>query len=356
MFQKDVPPFGANRTRMICGLAVLFQASALNFALGQAVYSNPAGYVKLGNTTVGEDAVPANTDMRISVPLEPKKEFVGTVDSTTATTLVVADSPNFSTDQWNPASGEPYQVKITNGSEEGLWSPILSHTGDTLTLSPVVGDLTAIAVGDSIEILKCWTVGSLFEGQTIPPGTQLLLFSGTTPGEDISSDVILVWSGTSWIYLLGRPDGADPNADDVILHPGESFIVRTLGNPIVKLTAFGDVPLNRHRSIISKLDGATSQDSAVGYYSPVPEMIGDSGLGFSPGDQLLVFDRTSAGQNKSAEKILVYSGSDWIGLLGISGIVSDSFSLQPGEGYVYRQASAVPAGDSEWSDEQNYNE
>lgn len=323
----------------------------------QTVFTQSAGYVKIGNTTAGENAIPANTDYRISVPFDTKKEFVGTVSSTSATEITVDGNPGFATDQWSIISGIPYQARISNGDEEGLWAVVVSNTADTLSVIVEVGDLTNVQPGDGLEILPCWTVASLFADQEIPPGTQILLFSGNLPGENISSDTILVWNGTNWLFLLGRPEDApDLIADDLVIHPGESFILRTLANPIANLALFGTVPSTRHRIVVSKLDASLPQDSTIGYFGPVPEPIGDSNLGFNPGDQLLVFDNLNPGTNQSASRILVFSGSTWLGLIGISGDVSDSFMLEPGAGYILRQPSIAPAVDTEWRDVQSFNE
>lgn len=111
--------------------------------------------------------------------------------------------------------------------------------------------------------------------------------------------------------------------------------------------------MSKHRAIIRTFAANAPQDHWVGYSSPVPTPIGESGLGFSPGDNLLVFDNAALGKNKSASQILVYTGTAWLDTNGFAN-VSTTFNLQPGVGYILRKAQTASAQNFVWQDLQSY--
>lgn len=327
-------------------LLVTLAATATSFGQTEAK-TTPVGYVSLGNTS-GGSAVPANTDVSVSVPLENPTEFSGAISSATSTTITVSGTPAWSSNQWSSNAATPYHVAIADGTQKGLLGLITGNTADTLTVTFVNGGtLGSIPAASGIKIFKAWTLKTLLP--SVPVGTRVLAFSGNVAGENLASDLQYVYSGTAWLQTVG----GSGNADNAILYPGESFIIRTGNNPITSLVISGEVPTFSHRIDLVKLASAT-QDNRVAFFSPVDVVIGQSGLGFTPGDRLLVFDNTSTGQNKSASIILVWNGSDWIGLAGVSGSQGSTFKLKAGQGYVYRRASTAPVGVVDWKSDQPY--
>lgn len=317
------------------------------------VYTHPKGFVKMGDTSVSAtDAVPASTDVRLSVPLDRPADFIGTVASSTSSTVTVTGTPNWTTDQW-VGGADAYVAEIASGTENGLRGLVTANSGDTLTLQLTTpGDLSAVAADDSIRLRKNWTLGAFFADSTIPAGTQVLFYSGTTPGINNSPNSAAVWSGSAWIYTVG----GSGDATSALLHPGESFVLRTGPNPISALRTFGDVPAANHRTSLAKLSPSVGQDTTFGFTGAAPEVIGLSGLGFTPGDQVLAYDQESAGLNKSPTTVVVWSGSSWLGVVGLAGDVSSTFTLEPGAGYVYRQGASAPDGEVDWNDTQEYNQ
>lgn len=330
----------------------------------EIVYSEPAGFVKMGNTAAdGETipAVPANTDVRLTIPLDRELAHAGLIDDdaneTDGTTITFQGTPGWTLNQWAPGGGETYCAIIGSGVQDGLRGLISGNDANSLTISSIQNnaDLSQVAHGDTVEIRPCWTLGSFFADSDIPAGTQLFLFAGETPGQNISPNTTIFRSTTDWRILSDATLPVNTLVDDWILHPGESLMLRTLGTPVDSLVVFGDVPTSGHKAPIEKLETSVAQDTTIGYFSPVPETIGASGLGFTAGDQLLVFPpNDTAGLNKSALQILFYNGSNWASLLPFDNTnIDDTFLLQPGVGYVYRQLTGA-AGTYDWSSVQSF--
>ena len=346
VFRTPAP--NSKSMKSIFAHAMLAALLASASAYGQTeAKTTPVGYVSLGNTS-GGNAVPANTDVAVSVPLANPTEFAGIVASVTSTTLTVSGSPGWSTNKWAPNAATPYHVAIGDGSQKGLMGLVTGNTADTLTITLVNGaSLASVPASSSVKIFKAWTLKTMFPA--LPVGTRVLAFSGNVAGENLASDLQYVFSGTAWLQTVG----GSGNADNVILYPGESFLIRTGNNPIVSLSIAGEIPTFSQRGDLVKLSSA-NQDNRISFFSPVDVVIGQSGLGFTPGDRLLVFDNAATGQNKAASIILVWSGSDWIGLAGVSGSQGAVFKLKAGQGYVYRRASTAPVGTVDWIADQPY--
>lgn len=333
---------------------------------GQTVYSKPAGFVKLGDVTPNEPSVPPQTDVRVAIPLERETSFAGTYASSTAyvppdpgpeafATLTVEDAPGWDASanggegEWAASGGTPYCVVVTSGVEEGLRALIQSNTADTLTIEQTTeGQLQNIGIGDTLAIRPCWTLKSFFAESDIPAGTWAFLFEGDTSGKFISPDIVAIYNGSSWVYI-----SEDGIADGLILHPGESFIIRSGVNPIATLSVFGNVPMENHRARITKWESDLAQDTTIGFTSPVPTPIGLSGLGFTPGDLFMHYS-DAPGTNKSPAGVLIYNGEGWVDLFSDDGVVDESFMIQPGKGYLYRQHQDGPQGVADWKADVTY--
>jgi uncharacterized protein (TIGR02597 family) len=331
-----------------------------NLLFGQAAMTDPVGFLS--------DSIPANSDVALAVPFTRAPVFqarISSISDVTATDklITLTGTPNFRTTspkQFEHVAGtqpNTYYAQIKTGTKAGLLAPIVNNTtnGVTVRLSPgdnlsgVLTEATAGAgAGDKIIIQPYWTPATLFPSSW-PNGTQVLLYDGGTAGVNIAASAVLFYTGTQWLDLSTFQD-----AGEVILHPTESFLIRNNSAQAIKRIVSGSVPLVAHRAIISTLAANFPQDNRIGYLSPAPELLSDSGLGFSSGDQLLVFSGTSIGVNKSASQILFYSGTKWFDQATF-GDVTATFSLQPGVGYVYRKAATPTPQDFVWQRLQSYN-
>jgi uncharacterized protein (TIGR02597 family) len=322
------------------GIAALTLLGSFATSQAQTATTAPVGYVTLASDT---NPIPANTDVRLSVPMEASVDFTGVAASASSNILTVANA-SFTENEFAPATGG-YYVRLKTGDSAGLTAEITGNTTDALTLALEAGDdLTNIDDTTQIEIVKYFTLSTFFP-DTLPVGTQVQFFENKS-GINNAPTTFLVWTGSFWLQSgVGQVDA--------VLYPGENFVLRNnSASPITDIVVTGNVPTVSHRVKLTSID-SDRQDFAVGYLSPVEEKIGDSGLGFSVGDQLLAYDNSATGQNKAPSTILVYTGSYWL-QSGV-GNVNDTFHLQPGQGYTYRRA-ANNAGTVEWANTQTYNQ
>jgi uncharacterized protein (TIGR02597 family) len=327
------------------------------FAVGaaKAASTDPVGYVSLGNPdSSGLPAVPADTDFFVSIPLDRETTFAGLVDNVSGSDINIQGTPGL-----GDLITVPHIVKITSGSGEGVVALITANTTSAITVALQPGQtLTGVSNGTSISIQKAWTVKSLFEASAFPDGTQLLGFSGTSPGTNLSSDISYEIAGGAWTNLSSFLPG-----DDDVLYPGEGFVVRTATSAIADIVISGEVPTSNHRVVVSNLDAANGQDNVIGFTSPVNENLGTSGLGFNSGDQIILFDDVNAtgsvvaaGTNKSSVTTLEYTAGSpgvWTDL-GSFLDVTNTFELRAGESFIYRVVAGAALGDVQWANEQDY--
>jgi len=301
--------------------------------------------VSLGDTTPGQPAVKANTEVRISIPLDRESVFSGTVSSVSGSVITISGTPNLAS-----LIAEPHVIKIQDGSAEGLVALVTANTTNSVTVSLQAGDsLTGVGSGTSIAIQKAWTVSTFLSGGSIPVGAQLFAFSGSTAGILIAPDLIFEYDGANWVDT-----NSFESADNVVLYPGEGYVLRNpTATPIESLAVSGVVPTSNSRVIIPNLAPGVGQDVPFGFLSPIDEIVGVSGLGFTVGDQILSFNNSTAGIVKAPTAILEYDGADWVDTDSFEAVTT-TFPLVGGASYVYRRAAAAPGGDIVWSNEQSY--
>lgn len=345
------------KTPKIC---CLLTAIALAQSSLFGVSTDPVGFVSV--------SVPANSDAVLAVPLNRAAEFKGVIQSISGNVITVAGTPAWTANQFVqslPGQTKTYAVQIAAGAKEGMIGRITANGTDTITVTLDNGDdLTNIgtvaapldpdgagpltAQADQIDIMPYWTPISLVNAG-ISAGTNILLFPTSTPGVNLSAGTILTYTGTGWLNTSTFTD-----ASHTSLGFGQGFVLRNNHASNVATVSFvGSVPMSKHRSVIRTLAGNTSQDQWIAYNSPVPTLIGQSGLGFSPGDNLLVFDNSTSGKNKSATQILVYTGSSWLNTNGFAN-VTNTFYLQPGFGYLLRKNQTATPQNFVWQNLQSY--
>jgi uncharacterized protein (TIGR02597 family) len=320
-------------------LAAALLAPGALFAQTTAT-TTPVGYVTL-------PAIPADTDVAISIPLERPALFQGVIASVSGSTITITGA-NFGV--LNDVE-LPNIVKIGSGARNGLMALISSNNATSVTIVVPEGDnLTGVAAGDKISVLPAWTPSTLFS--TAPPaGTQILAFSGASPGINIGVDVTYEFDGTGWLDL-----GAFDSADDKAIFQGEGFLVRSpAGAGISPIVVTGQVPTANSRIVLNNLSPGVGQDNVVSFVGAVGEIIGNSGLSAiaSAGDQLLVLDNSVAGINKGYSTTLEYDGSGWQDI-GLFEDVTTTFKLEPGVGYTFRRSAASSADNLIWTDRPEY--
>jgi len=309
-------------------------------------YSKPSGYVDLG-------AVAAKSEITFSVPLLNAPEASATVISA-AGSVVTLDGTPLDSDVFNaPVSGAPYMVEITTGTSAGLFLVVSSNTDSTITVMLGNGEtLEDLVSGDQLSLRKAWTLETLLPSADLPEGAQVAGFD-VQSGVDNSATPLYLNNPSFGGWIDGATFGAAGNA---VLYPGESFIlINNTDTPITSLVVVGQVPTSPSRLRIANDTAGVPQDTRIAYVGPVDETLNEAGFAPSEGDQLLVYNQTSTGLDKSASQILIFNSSfgGWIDGATFSP-VGDTFKLKGGQGYVYRRSAQAPAGDQVISDIQTY--
>ena len=340
-----IPRFKLSALRALFLLA----GAAAPIGLYADVATDPCGFVSVN--------IPANSDFHFTVPLVQPPQFVGTIQSASGNTIFVNQLnglPN-----WTPNSlvyvqgtqSTTYYALMASGTKEGMHCPITANGTNSLTIDPGTDSLTGVVTGtngDSIKVVPYWTLSTLFTNfasPSLPDQTQAMIFDGVQGINTSAAVVYTYYAGYGW-YNGGTP------ANDVCISPGQSMVIRNVSGSAFQLNVTANVPVNKHYAMLSTTVANQPQDNPIGYLSPTPSTLGQVGLGISDQDQLLVFDNTASGYNKSATQVITY----YLGYGWYEGgaEVDSTFQLQPGYSYILRKAATATPASVLWQNEQPY--
>jgi uncharacterized protein (TIGR02597 family) len=371
----------------------------LHFSLLLLTLLGTAVQAQVTTAPVGFNSVTAldNSDTRFSLPLQRPSGYQGLVQSVTGSAITVQGLPGWTANQFIYASGaqtNTYYVSIGSGNKVGMFYTVTANSADTGTTNTTTvtvdtaGDTltgaSGIISGDSLSIIPFWTFGTLFpSGQGVFPAssvtgsgnlTQILIVSPSSVGTNLSATSTYYYypgNGTNFLAGWRKVGGGFNNLkDDDILLPESPIIIRQNGvGSNTAITATGTVPLSSRSYIIGTFENGTAQDNWVSIEIPVALTLAQSNLAQSAaftsatsvtgsgGDQLLVFDDTTAGFNKSAGATYYYypgNGSNFLaGWRKVGGGFNTLFDttavFQPGSGYVIRKQATTTASTSVWT-------
>jgi uncharacterized protein (TIGR02597 family) len=306
-------------------------------------------------------ALLGNSDTFVSLPFFRPVEELGAVVSVNGNNVQLRGAPNWQANQWAYLSGSQsntYFMLIRSGGARGDLYTITGNTVDTLTLDLQGDSLTDLQAGDAVAIVPYWTIGTLFHGGTganpsPTPGnrpTEILFPNISGTGINLSAAATYYFWNGAW-HQVGQ--GGTIKNDDVIL-PDMYIIVRHNVSTGTTLTAegaalAGDLRVNLRRNAASK------QDNLLGLPRPTLMTLNDSGLvnlsdpasgAFRaspfPGnrtDELLVFDNTAVGKNKSAVATYYFWSGAWR-RVGIGGVDRGNDNVfQPGAAIIIRSGA-----------------
>ena len=334
-------------------------------ALGQTAYTTPVGYVSLGNTNAAP-AWPTDTDIYVSVPLEREAEWQGVVVSVDVVNSIITlnTTPDFVVDKWlpsvtaNPATLDPYILKIEGTApttpSAGLVAQITDNDANTVTVVVPPGDsLAGVAVGNSVSIRRAFTPQSFFAGNTLPANVQILLWDGALGIEQSFTG--------SYTYKIATNTWEDDtfggDVTHAILFPSELLVLRNQsGADVSSLVVSGTVPTSSQRTILSVPDAAAGQDIPLSYFSPVGQLVADSGLPVVTGDQILAYDNVTPGIDKSYAASYTYKAAtnEWEDDT-FGGDASSFLKFEGGVSYYLRKpATTAVTGDAVWSNLPSY--
>jgi uncharacterized protein (TIGR02597 family) len=316
-------------------IALLSGAALLaSSAFAQTVATDPVGYVTV--------TVEANSDAVVSAVMARAASYSGTIASIDdADTITLSAIPGFTPDEFAPTDefgNNSYYVQFTSGDREGLWAIISGNTSSALDLTFVNQDLGSVVddqvlAGDAVAIIPFWTPATLYPDADVANLSELLVFSRTVAGINLSASATYVSFDTFGWYNGGTP------VDNFPIYPDESMVFRNKSASPQQLTQAGTVPMAAFRTVLALVAGGTQQDIRLTSGLPLNVTLQEiADLGASgDGDQILIFDNTLTGENKSASITVTYfDGFGWYN----GGTPMNSYALAPGQGIVYRKLGA----------------
>ena len=217
-------------------------AAALACGFAQAVetaYTTPVGYITA--TIAGNAAAnPSGAATYVSASLVQPTEFASAATSSPSGTTSVTFSGGVPT-----GLDGKYMLEITNGTQEGWWTTVVSSTATTVTVSDTFP--TGLAADVQISIKKFSTVKSVFGSNS--PGLNAF-DGGTTQADEIQFLNPLTGVVQTVVYLpeaiSGSPDMwfdfvGGGSADDFIVYPGSAVRVVRYGATGLSLVSSGTV-------------------------------------------------------------------------------------------------------------------
>ncbi len=325
-------------------------------------------------TTLGENGAPVssqfagssrfsllgNSDTLLSLPFVRPAFELGAIASISGNTIQFRANPGWTANQWvynAPAQTNTYYLLVQSGAGEGNFWTITANSDQTVTLDAATGALSPLAAGDAVAVVAYWTLGSLFPaGQSVHaslnPGsrrTEVLFPDLQGTGINLSATATYYFLNGAW-RQVGQ-GGAIKN-DDVVL-PDMFVIVRHNVPTNTTFTAQGAVLSGKLRIPVRR-PGAGQQDNIIALARPNAVSLDNSGLissgafraSPSPGarlDELLVFDNSTTGFNKSAVATYYYWNGAWrkVGAGGAS--LGADLVFAPGTGVILRSGSGSAA-------------
>ena len=219
---------------------LLAAAMACGLAQGQTTaYTTPVGYIT-ASIAPNTAASPAGAATYISASLDQPTSFQGAAAASPSGAATVTF-----------ASGVPtglngaYVLEISNGAQEGWWSPVISSTATSVTVADIFP--ASLAANVSVSVKKFTTIKSLFGANT----ANLAIFDGVGQADEIQLLNTTTGVVSSIVYLPAVVSG-DPtdkwldfvlgvSADDYIVPPGVAVRVIRYGATGTSLVSSGTV-------------------------------------------------------------------------------------------------------------------
>lgn len=299
----------------------------------------------LGFTTV--TCLP-NSDTIVGLPMRQNADFVGVIsgapeiltEPTGEARITVSGSPAFTVDQYAGSYYIKFKDSDPAAAGDGQWFAITGNAADTITVDLNGGTIDAVS-GAAFEVLKFWTLDELF-----PPGN--CTTDPATTGNAIVASTSQLTSGRRTVLLIPDLTGSginlsasagyfvhdgtwkkvgsgSTNFGSTQLWPDNFFTIRhpsSVGSSTT-YTITGEVEMGTI-NIPLNTEATTSQDNFIAMPRPVDVTLNSLNLGNTSAfmtstsqltsgrrDILLVYDNTSALQNKSASAAYYFHAGVW---------------------------------------------
>lgn len=344
-----------------------FSALATTYVQAQSAETDPVGYVTVD--------ILAGSQTYVSVPL---------VRSPTLTTSLSGEpTSNGSGDATIPFSGGSFAVdslagthfvRFTTGSREGRWYPIISNTGNSVTIDLNGDDLAGVTNADKFQINEFWTLSSLFPiGNTaihesagnlgFQRETEVSFPDQLSEGKNLSPSRIFFLKSTGWVEAIS----GFPSADSVVLRPDSFIIIQHPADQTdTKLVISGSVDTEL---LTVQIDTSSTgeQDNYVSVPRPVAMSLAqlgliDSGaftasagnLGFQRQDELHLYVNSEVSEKKSASRVFFAVGNEWREAVSGFPNVTNDLLIQPGDSFFIRKKATVDGATVFWQNTPSY--
>ena len=294
----------------------------LALAAQSAIAGNVVGYNKI--------TVPANADVRLSVPFNQTIQGTYTVNGKTGSTVTTTEALAAGTYAVNA-----YYVRFISGNASGLWATISANGANSLTLGDAnVANL--VNNGDTFRVYAHYTLGTLFPkgmyGVSYTNGTVVNIYANNIAAMVQNKSAAKVASyttngGGKWV--------GNGVSNSTVLVPETQFILRNGSAQQLTMMTFGEVPDYSVSMLI-----APGGDLVIGTGYPMPVVLKNSGLGGTNQRTVFFYDNSATGINKSSVKTASYTtggGGKWVG----NGVTGNELIL-PSQTITFR----LPAGET----------
>ena len=241
-----------------------------------------------------------------------------------------------------------------------------NNTANSVTLDLNGSTLSGLAANDRVSILPAWTLATVFpEGNGIFPSpwlirrpTEVLLPDMDGTGINLSSCKIFCYQPGAW-KQIGQ--GGVSKSDEII--PLNTYLTVRHNVPTNTACVLSGTVLTSKISVPLAVSTTHRQDNFVSLARPSAISLDDSGLAASaafrtspsplnPTDELLVFDNSVPGKNKSASAVYCLLESGWFRVGGSSTPAGTHPVLAPSAAVIIRKSidTAAPV----WSNQAGY--
>ena len=334
-------------------------ASALPNAIYRLSVTNVTGVTNVSTEPAGFQKVDliGNSDTIVALPFVRPEFAAGIVTAVTGNQVQITGAPAWTPGQLAYAAGtqpDTYQLFVRSGTNEGRLYTITNNTANSVTLDLNGSTLSGLAANDRVSILPAWTLATVFpEGNGIFPSpwlirrpTEVLLPDMDGTGINLSSCKIFCYQPGAW-KQIGQ--GGVSKNDEII--PLNTYLTVRHNVPTNTACVLSGTVLTSKISVPLAVSTTHRQDNFVSLARPSAISLDDSGLAASaafrtspsplnPTDELLVFDNSVPGKNKSASAVYYLLESGWFRVGGSSTPAGTHPVLAPSAAIIIRKSTA----------------
>ena len=334
-------------------------ASALPNAIYRLSVTNVTGVTNVSTEPAGFQKVDliGNSDTIVALPFVRPEFAAGIVTAVTGNQVQITGAPAWTPGQLAYAAGtqpDTYQLFVRSGTNEGRLYTITNNTANSVTLDLNGSTLSGLAANDRVSILPAWTLATVFpEGNGIFPSpwlirrpTEVLLPDLDGTGINLSSCKIFCYQPGAW-KQIGQ--GGVSKSDEII--PLNTYLTVRHNVPTNTACVLSGTVLTSKIAVPLAVSPTHRQDNFVALARPSAISLDDSGLAASgafrtspsplnPTDELLVFDNSVPGKNKSASAVYYLLESGWFRVGGSSTPAGTHPVLAPSAAIIIRKSTA----------------